>query len=212
MTERFLVFNPLSENCYLLTDEESRKTFIIDPGFSNDAEFARLKQLVSDNGLIPERILLTHTHFDHAMGAGRLRETYGIKVYGHPLDEELLARMGHYLDFFGFEKPVDALRLDGHLSDGERLTLGKTSIEVIHVPGHTHGCVAFYVKEEKKLFSGDTLFQGNVGRTDFNEGSAVEMRQSLTRLMRLPDDTVVLPGHGCATTIGDERVNNPYLP
>ncbi len=211
MIVRTLTFNPLSENCYLLTEEEGLRTFIIDPGCSTLKEFADLKRVIDENHLIPDRILLTHTHFDHAMGAEQVENAYAISTYAHYLDEDLLVKMQHYLSFFGFEQKTKSVHLAGYVEDGDELRLGGTTIRVIHVPGHTHGGVAFYSPENKMIFTGDTLFCGSVGRTDFAEGSAVELSDSLRRLMALPPETVVYPGHGNTTTIAFEQKNNPFL-
>lgn len=212
MIVRTLTFNPLSENCYLLTEEENLHTIIIDPGASNDREFADLRRTVEENHLVLERIICTHTHFDHVMGAKMVEEAFHISTYAHRKDEELLGKMPHYLSFFGFDSGLQPVRLAGYIADGDELLLGKIKIRVIHVPGHTHGGVAYWLPEENKIFTGDTLFQGSVGRTDFAEGSAVELSDSLRKLMVLPPETVVYPGHGCVTTIGYELKNNPCLP
>ncbi len=187
-----LTLGSVQSNCYLVTDEESGETLVIDPG----AEDARLFQAVE--GLRVSRILCTHRHFDHIFGVKALAERTGAKVAIHAADACGLTDGSSALMV-----TVPAITPDLLLADGDALPFGKGTIQVLHTPGHTVGSVCFLF--QGCLFSGDTLFRGTYGRVDFPTGSAEQMHVSLLRLCELPDDTRMLPGHGAETTIAAER-------
>lgn len=189
--ERFVV-GPLRTNCYLL--EEGGEAVVIDPGAITPELMAALK------GKRTRYILLTHGHFDHAEGAPSLRERTGAALLYHA------AERASFLAF-GREPP----RPDGYLEEGLRIAVGRESLEVWHLPGHSPGSVVFLWRVGKVIFGGDLLFAGSVGRWDLPGGSLADLRVSLRRIMGLPDDWKVLPGHGPPTTIGSERRGNPLL-
>lgn len=193
-------------NCYFLINDDTKETLIVDPGGSTKY----LKQKIIDGGLKPAAILLTHGHFDHASGAEELKKEYGIKIYAHEAEKETLHNpQGNLSPMFGANETYDA---DVYVKDGQILHLAGFEIEVLYTPGHTPGGVCYYFKDQKVLASGDTLFCESVGRTDFPGGSASQLVRSVKeKLMELPDDVRVLPGHEGKTYIGYERDHNPFL-
>lgn len=193
-------------NCYFLINEETKETVIVDPGGSTKM----LESRVSQEGLKPVAILLTHGHFDHASGAGELKQKYGIDVYAHEDEKETMKNPDINLStMLGITEQYDA---DVYVKEGDILHLAGFDMEVIHTPGHTAGGVCYYLKEQKILLSGDALFCMSVGRTDFPGGSASTLIRGIKeKLMVLPDDVQVLPGHEGKTYIGYERDHNPYL-
>jgi glyoxylase-like metal-dependent hydrolase (beta-lactamase superfamily II) len=196
-------------NCYVLACPETLKAMIIDPGAFNAAEVDNILGIISQHGLIPQYILNTHGHIDHIAGNSQLKKATRAELLIHSSDARMLlsgASNGSLL--FGQElvsPPADKL-----LEDWQAIELGNLLIRVIHTPGHTPGCICLYV--DKTLFSGDTLFAGSVGRTDLPGGSEEQIIQSIKqKLMILPEDTLVRPGHGPRTTIGREKKENPFL-
>jgi len=188
-------------NCYLAADESSRKAAIIDPGDGDARTLATIGHLLTDGGFTLSAILLTHGHFDHVGGVAELRRRFpGVPVYLHPLDAE--RNDGELF-------PTGNLGALLPLSDGQKLTIGNMTLEVIHTPGHTEGSVCF--RCGNTLFTGDTLFRGSCGRTDFPGGSWDNLMASLRKLSQLEGDYQVLPGHDAATTLEAERQRNPFL-
>lgn len=206
------VFNPLQENCYLLWDGE-KKAVIVDPGCFWQEEFPRLKEYVSSEGLVPKEIWLTHAHFDHVFGLKQAADEYGIPVRmgaGESLTIKMNAK--HCADFGLPEPDFSSLKMID-AEDGQTInTLKGLEFKVIGTPGHTQGGVCYYCETAKVLLSGDTLFAGCIGRTDFEGGDYDKLITGIMeKLMGLPGDTDVLSGHGSATTIGTERTTNPFL-
>ena len=207
------IFNHLSENTYVVSDE-SLECVIIDCGAFFKEEKAAILQYIDDNGLKPVHLLATHGHFDHNFGNDTIFEAFGLKPEIHADDAPLIAdiaqqcnMMGMGLEYNRTTPPV------GHLlSDGEIITFGTHSLKVIHTPGHSQGGVVFYCKEEKTLFTGDTLFRMSVGRTDLPGGSWSELMDSLEeKIAKLPSETVAYPGHGPKTLLHEEFRMNPYF-
>ena len=202
----------MQENCYVVSDE-SRECVIIDCGAYYDEECEAIRRYISDNELKPVHLLATHGHLDHNFGNAYIWRTYGLKPEICADDEELLAKLPQQArELFGMELSDEQLPTGHLLQDGDIISFGTHQFVVMHTPGHSHGSVLYYCEAEKTVFSGDTLFRMSIGRTDFPEGSWREMEQSLHHIQTcLPQETVVLPGHGPKTTIADEVTYNPYL-
>ena len=202
--------NPLRECCYVVWDE-TLEAVIIDPGFYGPREEGRLASFVEEKGLKPVKILLTHGHFDHMMALSDVVARWGVPVYMHPADKMQLERAAVWCRGLGLEfKPYTGALND--LSDGDVISFGHSSLEVIATPGHTQGGVCFLSRTDNVLFSGDTLFAGSIGRTDNPGGDYDRLIESIvTKLLPLDGDTTVLPGHGPATSIGYERGTNPFV-
>ena len=204
--------NPFQENTYVVWDEASMEAAIVDCGALFPQEEERIEAFVSDNNLKVKYILNTHLHLDHCFGNAWAAERYGILPMAHKDDETLLARMGEQARMFGLPFEVKTEKLGGYLNDNDVLMLGENEIKVIHTPGHSRGGVCFYIPSAGWLISGDSLFEGSIGRTDLEGGSYATLIKSITeRLMTLPEETVVYPGHGPYTTIGNEKRMNPFL-
>ncbi len=186
-------------NCTLLMDGD--KAYIVDPGHEGD----RILELLAKRNLTPAAILLTHAHFDHITGIKALQKAHpDLPVYVNFADKPMF---GHLMNQLPFE--YASIGVPANLKSVD--TLNHPAIQIIPTPGHTPGGVCYYLPQEKLLLSGDTLFAGSIGRTDFPGGNMREMMDSLKKLMELPDDTTVVPGHGSETTIARERRSNPYI-
>ncbi len=197
-----LVVGELDTNCYLLSDKISGATIIIDPGDAADY----IETQISRFNLNPQLIIATHGHFDHVRAALELQLAYQISFLMDKKDVFLLKNLSHHVNYFlGSAKQYLPPQVNGEIK--VELKLGQASLKVLHVPGHTPGSICLYNKKNSFLLSGDTLFKNGIGRTDFSYSSQVEIKQSLKKLLILPDDTLVFPGHGAETTIGEERQN-----
>ncbi len=204
-------FNPFQENSYLIYDE-TKECAIVDPGMLTEQENNYLVEVIDQLGLKPVLLLQTHLHLDHVFGMGFVAKKYGLQPIAHPDDEFLLAQTVEYSRQFGVELNAQPPSLGGYLNDGDTVSFGNTTLKVIHIPGHSPGGIVFYNEEAKVMIAGDVLFQGSVGRSDLPGGSYEDLIHGIqTRLMILPDEVKVYPGHGPATTIGNERVSNPFL-
>jgi glyoxylase-like metal-dependent hydrolase (beta-lactamase superfamily II) len=200
------VVGQVQTNCYFVINDDTKETIIIDPGASPDALMKKLEA----GGLKAAAILLTHGHFDHAGGAARLAELTGVKIYAHEAEEATL--LSEELNACWMVGRHETYRADEFLGDEQEIDLAGFHIRVLFTPGHTPGGCCYYFPYEDVVFSGDTLFQMSVGRTDFKGGSMSEIVRSIKeKLMALPDGTTVYPGHGDETTIETERMYNPYL-
>lgn len=204
MIIKHIVVGWLRTNCYLLGDEETRTCTLIDPGQKADT----ILEAVAELGYELKMILLTHGHYDHVMAVPKIVEKTGAKVYIHKKDQWLLScdevlRYGTRAE--GYSVP----HVDGWLEEGMTLSLGSLTIQVLHTPGHTAGCVTFLCGDA--MFSGDTLFQECCGRTDLETGSMDDMMQSLKRLAQLPGNYRVFPGHEGFSSLDYERQYNSYI-
>ena len=192
-------------NCYFIHNEGSNEAIVIDPADSGDY----INQKLAENGLKTAAILLTHGHFDHIYGVDALRKATGCQVYGSG-DEQLLLKDPDINSSVMVGRPV-TVNLDRKLKGGDELDIAGIKLSVIATPGHTVGSVCYYVESEGVLFAGDTMFQESVGRTDLPTGSSSQLIDSINdKIMCLPDETKVYPGHGEFTTIGHERDYNPF--
>ena len=203
-------FNPIRTCCYVAWDE-TKECVIVDPGCNGQREFQRIVDFVTLKELKPVKVLLTHGHFDHILGVADVAAKWPVEVCLNPSDKPLLPKSIEWARELGLEmKPYDGPFTD--LADGAILRFGHTELTVLATPGHTRGGVCFYCAKDNVLFSGDTLFAGSIGRTDFEEGSLEQLLDGIAKkLMTLDGDTNVLPGHGPATSIGYERTTNPFL-
>ena len=197
-------FNGYRESTYVIWEEESKETFILDPGCGDDVEQAMLADFISEQKLIPVKILNTHYHVDHILGNAFCKKKYQIPLIVHEKEMPLLERAPIDYPGYHFEKYEHVLPDEFF---GDKIWLGKTKFEVWHLPGHAPGHVAILNKEEKKCFTGDVLFKGHIGITDFFMGNKENMKKSLMQLMTLDDDVEVFPGHGFFSEIGAERDN-----
>ena len=193
-------------NCYVVYNEETRACFVVDPAAPSD----QVIEFIREEGFILQGVLLTHGHFDHIMGIDALCRAYPVPVYASILEELVLTDPDVNLSSaYGMGYTVTDVRF---LEDEDQVELAGYQIRMISTPGHTVGGCCYYIEEEEVLFSGDTLFAGSVGRTDFPTGSMGTLVRSVKeRLLVLPKDTQVYPGHMEATTIGFEKENNPFL-
>jgi hydroxyacylglutathione hydrolase len=198
---------PLQCNCTILGDEEAGEAIVIDPGDEVGLIHRRLTEL----GLKLKQILVTHAHIDHVGGALRLKRLTGAPIFLNENDLPLLKMMEAQAGWVGVPAPETAPP-DALLADGQSIGLERFPAEVLHTPGHTQGSVCLHFAPLKLLIAGDTLFAGSIGRTDLPGGNFGQIIDSIaSRLLVLPDETKVLPGHGPVTTIGDERRSNPFL-
>lgn len=205
-------FSLFGINTYVVYDPATKKCAVIDPGMSDQEEEEALTGFIARNGLTVTHIINTHLHIDHAIGDRFASETFGVPVLAHPDDSFLGERLQEQARQFGIAGRIDNTTATRPLKDGEKIVIGDGELTVIHVPGHSPGGIALYDKEGGYVISGDSLFAGSIGRTDLPGG---DMRQLISavrsRLLTLPPDTVVYPGHGPATTIARERASNPFL-
>lgn len=205
-------FNPFGENTYILWDSDTKEAAIVDPGMSTEAECRRIVTFQEKEGLKFVHLLNTHMHIDHVAGDDFISRTYGLQPEYNPADNYLAAALTDQARRFGFSFAGNNITSGIPLNDGDQITVGKGLLEVLLVPGHTRGHVAFYNKQDNFVLAGDVLFQHSIGRTDLPGGDIDTLLNSIrTKLMTLPDNTEVYPGHGPETTIGNERANNPYL-
>lgn len=207
---KFFTFSPVHENTYLLYNEQG-KAIIIDTGCYFSAEQETLKNFIKDTGLTPERLLNTHCHLDHVFGNKWVHDTWGLELWLHPDEEKMLALAPVSGEKWGL--PFDNYKGPLHfLNHGDTINLGEDELRVIFTPGHSPGSVCFYCEKQKILIGGDVLFRDSIGRTDLFGGDHETLLKSIReQLFVLPDDVVVYPGHGIATTIGYEKMNNPFL-
>ena len=212
MNATMMTVNPFGENMYILWDEASREAVVVDPGMMRQDERDMVTKFIADNDLKVKHILLTHLHLDHVTSARWLADQTGADVCGSILDKELGQNLPQQVAQFHLKIESEVLTLDRHLQDGETIPLGDETIQVLHVPGHSPGGLAFYLPESSLLISGDTIFNGSVGRTDLMGGDMATLINSIReKILPLPDETVIASGHGPTTTIADEKRFNPFL-
>jgi hydroxyacylglutathione hydrolase len=207
MIHEILPVGPLQCNCSVIGDEASREAIVIDPGDDIEDVLA----LVRKHQLQVKQIVITHAHIDHVGGAMKLRAATGAPILLNQNDYALLKMLDVQAAWIGVAAP-ERVEIDQNLAHADTVKAGALAAEVLHTPGHTEGSVCLYFPAEKKLIAGDTLFAGSIGRTDLPGGSYEKILHSLhQRVLALPDETVVIPGHGPVTTIGEERESNPFL-
>ena len=207
MIHLILSVGPLQCNCSIVGDETTHEAMVIDPGDEVEVILA----LVQKHKLQVKQIVITHAHVDHVGGAMKLRAATGAPILLNENDYALLKMLDVQAAWLGMKSP-GKVEIDQSLGQADVVNAGSLTANVIHTPGHTEGSICLYFPAEKKLIAGDTLFAGSIGRTDLPGGSFEKIIGSLQgQVLALPDDTVVIPGHGPETTIGQERETNPYL-
>jgi hydroxyacylglutathione hydrolase len=207
MIHEILPVGMLQCNCSIFGDEPSRDAIVIDPGDNIDEILAVLKR----HSLTVKAIVITHAHIDHIGGAAKLKAATGAPVYMNRNDQELYDHLDMQAGWLGMETP-ERTSIDTEARDGDSLDLGGATFHVLHTPGHTQGSISLWIPSENKLIAGDTLFRDSVGRTDLPGGDGRQILRSIhDKLLTLPEEAVVVPGHGANTTIGRERERNPYL-
>lgn len=212
MNVKQFTFNPFAENTYVAWDTDTLDAVIIDPGMINPAEEKRLVDFISEKNLRPVHLVNTHLHLDHTFGDDFVARRYGLDVEACDNDAELGRRRDVQARGFGLNVAPGPLEIDRHLHEGDEITFGNETLHVIEVPGHSPGSIVLYSPDQAVLFTGDVLFQHSIGRTDLAGGNHAQLIEGITtKLLSLPDETLVLPGHGPSTTIGEERKFNPYI-
>lgn len=203
-------FNPFQENTYVLWDE-TNEAVIIDPGCYEEHERNELISFIEEKKLTPVRLLNTHCHIDHALGNFYIKNKYGLKLEAHHLEKQILAAIPSYATNYGFAEYQNT-EIDKEINEKNNIKFGNTNLEILFLPGHAPGHIAFLDKETKNCFLGDVLFRGSIGRTDLPGGDFDTLINSIKNtLFLLEDDIVAHPGHGPETTIGYERQTNPFL-
>jgi glyoxylase-like metal-dependent hydrolase (beta-lactamase superfamily II) len=207
MIHEILPVGPLQCNCSIIGDENSREAIVIDPG----DDIADVLAIVQKHNLAVKQIVITHAHIDHVGGAMKLRQATGAPILLNHNDYTLLKMLDVQAAWIGMPSP-GKVEIDHSLGEQDKVQAGSVLANVIHTPGHTEGSICLYFPVERKLIAGDTLFAGSIGRTDLPGGSFQKIIRSLQeKVLALPDDTTVVPGHGPITTIEAERETNPFL-
>jgi hydroxyacylglutathione hydrolase len=207
MIHKILPVGPLQCNCSIIGDETTHEAMVIDPGDDIEDVLA----ILGKHKLEVKQIVITHAHIDHVGGAMKLRAATGAPILLNQNDYALLKMLDVQATWIGVSAPGE-VSIEASISDGESLQTGSLVANVMHTPGHTEGSICLYFPAEKLLIAGDTLFARSIGRTDLPGGSFEKIMKSLRdRVLALPDETVVIPGHGQRTTIGEEREENPFL-
>lgn len=207
MIHEILPVGPLQCNCSIVGDETTRDGIVIDPG----DDIQDILALINKHNLKIKQIVITHAHIDHVGGAMKLRAATGAPILLNRNDYALLKMLDVQASWLGMASP-GAVEIDHSPEHSDLVKAGSLEAQVLHTPGHTEGSICLYFEPQKKLIAGDTLFAGSIGRTDLPGGSFKKIISSIhDRVLALPDETTVIPGHGPITTIGDERETNPFL-
>jgi glyoxylase-like metal-dependent hydrolase (beta-lactamase superfamily II) len=207
MIHEILPVGMLQCNCSIFGDEQTREAIVVDPGDN----VADIQAVLARHGLKVKAIVITHAHIDHIGGAQLLKSATGAPVYMNLNDAELARMVGAQAMWLGIETP-EVPNIDVPANEGDKLVVGTTEFHVLHTPGHTQGSISLWIPSERKVVAGDTLFRDSIGRTDLPGGDGRKILQSIhDKLMPLPDETVVVTGHGENTTIGREKQYNYFL-
>ena len=207
MIHEILPVGLLQCNCSIFGDEQTREAIVIDPGDQIDDVLALLKK----HALKVKAILITHAHIDHIGGAAKLKAATGAPVMMNARDQELYDHLDVQASWLGMENP-SRTAIDTEAREGVALTLGDAAFQILDTPGHTQGSISIWIPSENKLVAGDTLFRDSIGRTDLPGGDGRQILRSIkNQLLPLPEDAIVIPGHGSLTTIGREKDQNPFL-
>lgn len=204
-------FNFFAENSYVLYDD-TNECVIVDPGCYHNEEKHALKSFITDNALKPVKLLNTHCHLDHIFGNSFVAEEFGLDLYCHPKEVEWIEQAPYYSQAMYGIKIEPSPMPKYFLEEGDTVTFGTTTLNVLFAPGHSVGSIIFYSKEDKAAIVGDVIFKQSIGRTDLPGGSYPELENSIkTKIYTLPDDTVLYPGHMETTTVGEEKKLNPFV-
>ena len=208
---RFTI-NPFGMNCYILWSGPGGECAVVDPGMMTPDEKDMITSFIDGNNLTVKHVLLTHCHVDHACAARWLAVKYGVNVEASSLETIIAEQIPTQAGRFGLRIEALPLDIDHCLSEGDEIMLGGEVIRVLETPGHSPGSLSFYLPDSSVIITGDVIFQSSIGRTDLIGGSFSVLLDSINhKIMTLPPDTVIAPGHGDTTTIADEKVYNPFL-
>ena len=210
LSYKIFTFNPVAENTYVLYNE-AKEAIIIDPGCYFEEERKQLQEFLEKNSLKPVQLVNTHCHLDHVFGNKWIHDTYKLELFIHPNEERVLQFAPQSGEMWGM--PVDNYTGPLHfLQQNQVISLGQNEIKILLAPGHSPGSICLFCEKEGFVIGGDVLFRDSIGRTDLPGGNHDQLLQSIReQLFLLPDDVIVLPGHGEPTTIGYEKKNNPFL-
>ncbi len=205
-------FNMFGVNTYILWDDISRDAIIVDPGMIDDKECKIIDDFIKNNKLRLKHLVNTHMHIDHSFGIGYMMQNYDLKLECNIADQFLAERLMQQAKMFGLPMLINELQINVELNEGDCVTVGGEKLLILHVPGHSPGSIVIYAPDSSFIISGDVLFNSSIGRSDLPGGNYRQLVGAIKeKLMILPDDTVVYPGHGMETTIGNEKRNNPYI-
>lgn len=200
---RKLVVGQLQSNCYLLINTQINQLIIIDPG--DDAEY--IIQSINDTGATPQKIIATHGHFDHILAVTELQLAFNIPFLIHEKDKFLVKRLNETSKHFTGVESGPGPKINQFLTDGQKISLGNINFQILQTPGHTPGSICLYTQRKKLAFVGDLIFAGGgVGRTDFSYSNETELNKSLSKILKLPKQTIIYPGHGPESNIGQEKL------
>ncbi len=212
MTVHGFECNMFGENTYIAYDQTTKDAIIIDPGMMSDKECEVIDNFIADNNLKLMLILLTHLHIDHVMGTNHIKEKYGVKIYANEADAFLGSRIAEQIQMFHLPVKLGKVIIDNYISDGDEIKVGNDTLICLSTPGHSPGSMSFYSSKTKAVFTGDALFKQAIGRTDLPGGNYAQLIASITnKILTLPDNTTIIPGHGPLTTVSQEKQFNPYL-
>lgn len=205
-------FNTFGEMTYIVYDEFSHEAAIIDPGMDTIAEEEELDSFIEKNGLKIKHLILTHLHIDHAWGVPHIKDKYRVKITAHNDGGYLGAIMDAQAQMFGLSHSPGRMEIEETVTDGDKIELGDEEIKVYHVPGHSPGGIVLYAPKDGFLIAGDVIFKNSIGRTDLPGGDYRQLVEGIkNKILTLPPETIIYPGHGPATTVGEESVSNPFI-
>lgn len=211
ITVKTFVFNIIAENTYLLYDE-TKEAVLIDCGCMYAAEEHQLSDFIAQNGIKLKRLLCTHLHFDHILGNNFIAQTYGINPEAHRKEVEHVPSIKQQIKSMGVRLPVQWIDVKDFLVGNETIRFGESELTTMLVPGHSPGSLAYYSRKDGFIVAGDVLFKGSIGRSDLWGGNHDMLVAAIKdKILSLPDETIVYPGHGPSTTVIEEKINNPFL-